>query len=180
MRVRPVFLLYLLVLTVLSTSAEKQLQFPRAQGWVNDFAKVIRPEVKKSMIDLCAEVNQKTHAQIAIVTISSTGQTPIADYATSLFNEWGIGHHDDNRGMLILLAISDHNWRIATGRGFESLFPDERIARIGAEMVPDLKQKRYSKALLHATSEISDIIAKERGVTLTTTEKIDAMKPAIH
>jgi uncharacterized membrane protein YgcG len=80
--------------------------------------------------------------------------------------------------MLILLAMSDHHWRIATGRGFESLFPDERVATIGAEMVPDLKQKRYSEALLHATSEIADTIAKERGVTLTTIQKISATKLA--
>ena len=180
MRVRSVFLLWLLVLSPLTSIAEKQFQFPRPQGWVNDFAKAIRAEAKKTMTDLCAEVDEKTHAQIAIVTISSTGQTPIADYATSLFNEWGIGHRDDNRGMLILLATSDHNWRIATGRGLESLFSDERVARIGAEMVPDLKQKRYSEALLHATSEIAEIIAKERGVTLATIEKINATKPAIH
>lgn len=179
MRVRPIFLLWLLVLTPFTNAEEKQLQLPKPRGWVSDFAKAIRPEAAKSMTDLCAEVDQKTHAQIAVVTINSTGQTPIADYAASLFNEWGIGHHDDNRGMLILLAISDHNWRITTGRGFEGLFPDERVARIGAEMVPDLKRQRYSEALLYATSEIADIIANDRGATLTTTAEINATKVAL-
>jgi uncharacterized protein len=168
MLVRRALLAGLLILLLFATTtAEKQLEFPKPQGWVNDFAGVVRPDVKQRLAELCSEVDLKAHAQIAIVTIESTERIPIADYASKMFNHWGIGHKEDNRGMLVLLAISDRNWRIATGRGFETLFPDERVAKIGAEMVPDLRQKQYSEALLRATSEIAKIVAADRGVSLS-------------
>ncbi len=159
----------LLMLSLFAPSAATaQLERPKPKGWVNDFANVISSKAKKRLTALCVEVDEKTHAQIAVVTIDSTGSTSIDDYATSLFNRWGIGHKGENRGIMIILAISDRKYRIEVGRGFETLFPNERVVGIGAEMVPDLKQQHYSEALLHTTDEIAHIIAKDRGVTLST------------
>lgn len=121
---RKAFLLGCWIIAVcVVAAADKSLDLPKSTGRVNDFAGVINPQAKKSLARLCLELDEKTHAQIAVVTIASTGHTPIADYAFALFNHWGIGHKGDNRGLLVLLAISDRHWRITTGRGFETLFP---------------------------------------------------------
>jgi uncharacterized protein len=149
-----------------SINAGERREFPQPEGWVNDFANVITASAKRHLATLCLELDHKTHAQIAIVTIDSLAGAPIDEYAQSLFNKWGIGHKEDNRGILILLSIADRKYRIEVGRGFEPLFPNERIAKIGAEMIPDLKNQDYSKALLRATDGIALIIANERGVTL--------------
>ena len=69
-------------------------------------------------------------------------------------------------GILVLLSIKDHTYYIAVGRGFEALFPNDRVAGIGAEMVPDLRDRRYAKAVLHTVDEIASVIAGERGVTI--------------
>jgi len=92
----------------------------------------------------------------------------------------GVGYKDDNRGILILLAISDRNWRIATGLGFQTLLPDDRVAGIGAEMLPELRKGQYSEALLRATTEIARIIATERGITLSTLGHSGESKSATH
>jgi uncharacterized protein len=144
-----------------------QLDFPKPQGFVSDFAKVIDADTQKRLTALCSQLDAKTHAQIAVVTVESLGGTPIGDYARLLFNKWGIGHKDDNRGMLILLSMTDRMSNITVGYGFERLFPNDRVARIVAEMNPDLKQRNYSKAVLHSTGKIAKIIAHEKGVTLT-------------
>jgi uncharacterized protein len=135
-------------------------------NYVNDFAGAIDAKAKKRLNALCIETDRKTHAQIALVTINSTDGSPIGDYAHLLFNKWGIGNKKDNRGMLVLLSIKDRNYYIATGRGFETLFPDQRVAGIGMEMVPDLKKHRYAEALLHVAGKIATIIATDHGVTL--------------
>jgi uncharacterized protein len=69
-----------------------ELDFPKPKGWVNDFANAIDADKQKRLGALCSEVDEKTHAQIAIVTIDSLGGIPIGDYARLLFNNWGIGH----------------------------------------------------------------------------------------
>jgi uncharacterized protein len=170
MLVRRALSVSLLMLGLLTPiTAKAQLEFPQPKGWVNDFANVISAEAKKRLTMICAELDQKAHAQIAVVTVDTTAGTPIEDYARLLFNKWGIGHKEDNRGLLILLSITDHKYRIEVGRGFEPLFPNDRVAQIGAQMLPDLRERRYAEAILHTVDEIASIIARERGVTITNT-----------
>ena len=149
------------------TVAVAQLDLPKPKGWVNDFAKVVDPDTQKHLTALCSELDKKTHAQIAIVTVDSLGGTPIGDYARLLFNKWGIGHKDDNRGVLILLSMTDRMSNITVGYGFEPLFPNDRVAEIVAEMNPYLRQRNYGKAVLHGAGKMASIIAHERGVSLT-------------
>jgi uncharacterized protein len=149
------------------TPAHPQRRFLPARGWVSDFANVIDSDTQKRLTVMAQEVDQKTHAQIAIVTVESLGGLPVERYALGLFNEWEIGHNDDKRGLLILLAISDHQWRIETGRGLEVLLPNERVARIGDKMRPDLQRRDYSIAVLKTASEIATLVAADRKVTLT-------------
>jgi uncharacterized membrane protein YgcG len=67
---RRAFLLSLLVSAFLAPIiAQAQLEFPKSKGWVNDFAGVLDINMTKRLALICAEVDQKTHAQIAVVTI---------------------------------------------------------------------------------------------------------------
>jgi uncharacterized protein len=153
------------IATHIAPGAEKS-DYPEPKGYVSDFGNVVGIDTSDRLNALCKELDQKAHAQVAIVTIESLRGAPLEHYATSLFNKWGIGYKDDNRGILILLALSDRKSRIEIGRGFESLFPNERAAKIVAEMVPDLKQQHYDQALLRCTRTIATIVAQERGVKL--------------
>ncbi len=142
------------------------LDYPEPKGYVNDFGDVIDANSRDHLNALCKELDHKAHAQIAIVTIDTLGGAPLKPYATSLFNKWGIGYKDDNRGILILLALSERKCRIEIGRGFEALLPNQRVAKINAEMAPDLKLRQYSRAILRCTRTLATIAAQERGVTL--------------
>jgi uncharacterized protein len=147
--------------------AHPQRRFLPAIGWISDFANVLDSDTQRRLTILLQEVDQKTHARIAVVTVESLAGVPIENYTTSLFNEWGIGYKGDNRGVLILLATSDQEWRIEVSRGLGSLLPNERVGRIGGKMVSDLQHHDYSRAVLGATDEIATIIAADRKVTLT-------------
>jgi uncharacterized protein len=154
------------------TPAQPQRRFLPARGWVSDFANVIDSDAQKRLSDLSRELDQKTHAQIAVVTVESLGGVPIENYALGLFNEWGIGYKGDNRGVLILLATSDHKWRIEIGRGLEVLLPNEQVGRIGGKMLHDLQHGDHSKAVLRAAREVALIIAADRKITLTTVDQV--------
>ena len=140
--------------------------FPRPIGYVNDFANVIDAKTKKQLDALCTELDQKTNAQIALVTVQTLADSSIEEYALHLFNEWGIGHKDDNRGLLILLAMGERKSRIEVGRGLETLFPNKRVAAIVANMVPDLKVHHYSQAMLTCTKTLASVVAQEKHVQL--------------
>lgn len=166
MRRWPVLCILFIATTTFILTGYARRQFPRPTGYVNDFAGVIDPNTKNQLMALCTELDSKTNAQISVVIVATLSGSSIENYALHLFNEWGIGHKEDNRGLLILLAMSERKYRIEVGRGFETLFPNERVAKIGAEMVPALKAKHYSQALLKCAKSLASVAAEEKHVQL--------------
>src|ERR1035438_1304481 len=69
----------------------------RPLGYVTDLAHVIDPTTKARLETLCAEVEQKTGAQIAVVTINSLEGRSKEDYAADLYKQLGVGSKQDNR-----------------------------------------------------------------------------------
>ena len=105
-------------------------------GYVNDFAHVLDPQTKAQIEDICTQVDQKAHAQIALVTINTLDGSDIESYAVDLFHKWGIGAKSTDRGVLILYAIQDHRARIEVGYGLEPILPDGKVGRLSARSNP--------------------------------------------
>ena len=61
-------------------------------GYVNDFAHVLNQNTTAQINDICRQVDEKAHAQIAVVTINSLDGADIESYAVDLFKKWGIGN----------------------------------------------------------------------------------------
>ena len=59
-----------------------------AQGYVNDFAGVLTGTVKEKLTALCAELDHKAGAQIAIVTVKSLDGQSIEDFTIQLATQW--------------------------------------------------------------------------------------------
>src|SRR6201987_3478038 len=102
--------LTLLLLVSSVAHAEKPEQL-KPQGYVSDFAGVLSPGGKAQITALCGEVEQKTHAQIAVVTVKTLDGQPIEDFANTLFEKWGIGPKKSGHGVLILIVVDDRKSR---------------------------------------------------------------------
>src|SRR2546422_11434782 len=75
--------------------------------YVNDFAHVLDPSTVAQLDNICQQIDQKAHPQIAVVTINSLDGADIESYSVDLFKRWGIGSKSTDRGVLILLAGRD-------------------------------------------------------------------------
>ena len=136
-------------------------------GYVTDLAGVLSQSGKQRLTALCTEVQQKTQAQIAVVIIKTLDGREKADYGTDLAQRLGIGPKGDDRGVLILLAVDDHQYYTAVGYGLEPILPDGKVGTFGREAVPYLRQGNYDAAVLLLARRIADTIAADRGVTLS-------------
>ena len=139
----------------------------KPQGFVNDFANVLSQPTRDQLTTLCTEVDQKAHAQIAVVTVPTTNGQPIVDYTFNLATKWGVGPKQSNRGILILFAVNDHKYWTQVGYGLEPILPDGKVGGFGREAVPILRQGNYDAAVLLMTRRIADVIAQDAGVTLS-------------
>lgn len=144
-------------------------QFPKAVGYVNDFADIIPQSYEEEMTRIATELDQKTGAQVAVVTIDSLGgYYTIEEYANRLYEKWGIGQRGEDNGVLILVALKERRLWIEVGYGFEGILPDGLVGEIEDRyMVPYLKENDFGKGLLNGFSAIVKVIAKDAGVEIT-------------
>lgn len=160
------FLLILLLSASISYSSELIPTGP--EGWVSDFAGVINSNDKTTINDIAIELEQKTLAEIAVVTVKNLGGTTVEDYAVQLFEKWGIGKKGKNNGVLLLVSIEDRRAKVEVGYGLEGILPDGLCGEIlDKYVIPYFKQGDYGKGLVIGTAVISKVIAKDANVELT-------------
>jgi uncharacterized protein len=147
--------------------AEPVKSLPKPTDYVSDFAHVMSPEVKQRLDLVCGRVDHEARAQIAVVTVHSTDGEPIQQYAVDLYQAWGIGGKKSDRGVLVLFAVNDRRRFISTGYGLESILPDGKVGDIGRQMIPSLRANDFDSAATLAVDQISQVIARDAGITLT-------------
>jgi uncharacterized protein len=156
-----------LLLFSASCCAAEDVKKIHPSGYVSDLAGVISPEARTRLEALCAEVERKTGAQMAIVTVQSLDGEGVENYAVDLFRQLGVGSKKDNRGVLLLVAPNEHKYRIEVGYGLEPVINDARAGDAGRAMVPFLRQGDYGKAAEAAAWQLAKYIADDAGVTLS-------------
>jgi uncharacterized protein len=137
----------------------------RPSNYVDDFAGVLDSATQARLNDLCRQVDQKAHAQIAVVTVKSTDGQDVTSYSVALYQKWGIGSKGKDRGVLILFATGDHKYWTTVGYGLEGILPDGKVGGFGREVVPQLRSGDYSGAVTLITARIASVIAQDAGIT---------------
>jgi hypothetical protein len=138
------------LLLALSAPAEPIAKL-KPTDYVNDFAHVLDQNAIAQIDEICREIDQKAHAQIAVVTIHSTDGADIESYAVDLFHQWGVGSKSTDRGVLILYAIDDHRARIEVGYGLEPILPDGKVGGFQREAIPLMRAGNYSAVASYFT-----------------------------
>jgi uncharacterized protein len=137
-------------------------------NYVNDFAGVLDAATQARLNDLCRQVEEKAHAQIAVVTVKATDGQDIVSYSVALYQKWGIGakgKEGKDRGVLILLATRDRKYWTTVGYGLEPILPDGKVGGFGREAVPLLRNGDYAGAVTLMTVRVASVIAQDAGVT---------------
>lgn len=137
----------------------------RRHGYVNDFAQVVDEAGEQQLAGLISLLDQKSKAQITVVTLESLEGEPIEDFTRRLFEVWGIGHKD-GRGALLLLVIRDRQARLEVGSGLQRIIPDGFAGNVLRQMRPALREQKYGEALYAGALLLAERIAAQTGVRL--------------
>ena len=136
--------------------------------YVQDYAQVLSAEDKRRLLSIGQELDNKTTAQLAVVTVKNLDGQPIEDYALSILREWGIGSKEKNNGALIVVAVQDRRSRIEVGYGLEGLLTDGLTGRIQDQaMIPYFRKGNYAAGIVNGYAVTASLIAKDAGVQLT-------------
>ena len=168
------FLLLLLVLaqTLYAAAGLEAAEIPpKPQAgtniYVQDYADVISPDSEKIIYSIGRELDSKTTAQVAVLTVPTLDGEPIESYALKVLRGWGIGSRDKNNGVLIVVATQDRQSRIEVGYGLEGALPDGLTGRLQDDtMLPYFKQGQYDKGIVNGYAATAATVAKEYNVKL--------------
>lgn len=145
-------------------------------GYVNDFAGILSTTEKASLESKSAFVDRTTGFQVAIVTVPSLGGDTVENFATKLFEEWGIGSAEKDTGLLILVSVEDRAVRIETGYGAEGPVTDLQAGNVIRNVItPAFKEGDYFLGLDGALSATIEIINKSPEAAKYSAENQDTM-----
>lgn len=139
------------------------VQLQDASRYVSDPESVLSLEDINFLDNYLAELRDSVGLQTAIVVLPSIdieSYGTAKDFATELFNTWGIGGKETHSGLLILLLTAEGEREIVfeTGYGTEGTLTDGASKLIQTRiMIPYLKEGDFGKGLIAGVEEVGKI-----------------------
>jgi uncharacterized protein len=136
--------------------------------YVNDFADLIGNEVESDMNSILQDLRNTAGVEATVVTIDSfqdydTIDSNFEQFATSLFNTWGVGD-DDSDGVMILMGVEDRKIRVEVGVSYERTLNDDMQDIIDDYALPRFRKGDYEAGIYDTLIQVADVIKAEKGV----------------
>ena len=143
-----------LLIVAIATIARAQ-KYPKATGYVNDFANLLTHEQGASLNNELAAFEKKTTIEIAVVTVPWLNNQSIEDYTQGLAKEWGVGKRDKNNGIVFLIAPKERKMRIEIASGINTILTNSRADQIRDDAVlPRFKAGDMPQGIINGTHAI--------------------------
>lgn len=165
--VRKLLLVCLCIWAFLQPVESAEMALPAPQGFVSDFARVIDKATHQRLTRLLQELKDKTGAEIAVVTVTTTQPLTAFEYALKIAETWKPGEKGKDNGVVFLVVTEDRKMFIATGYGVEGILPDGKVGAIQDEYIlPHFRRGDYAQGILAGTRVMASLIAQEYGTQL--------------
>ena len=111
------------------------------------------------------DIRRTSSAEAVVVVVDDIEGGDIDEFATDLFEKWGLGKSDKDNGLLILVAKDLRRAAIRPGYGLEGVLPDIVCGRILREqMFPRFKEGDYDGRLAAATETVHAVLTDPEAV----------------
>ena len=127
------------------------VDFPKPQGFINDFAGILKTEERAELEIILKDFDTQTSNEIVVAIVNSFEGLDTFTYSQELFTKWGIGKENKNNGVLVLIGPSEGlpfpergEIFINVGKGLEGALPDSLTGTIlRKEISPKFKAADY-------------------------------------
>jgi uncharacterized protein len=137
-----------------------------ARVYVSNPDGLIDAQSQAEINSLLATVEKNLTAEIFVVALKSIGDVQIKEFATALFNKWGIGKKSKSNGLLMLFVEDQRKVTFESGEGMEGVLPDALCKRIlHNEVTPFMRQGKYGEGLLSGVKSIMSVLSDPKVAT---------------
>jgi len=89
---------------------------------VNDFADLLPEADERALAERLSQLERDTGVEMTLVTLATQSffapGMSLEDFATALFDEWGVGNATTNDGVMVLVFRDDRTMRIELGAAY--------------------------------------------------------------
>ena len=146
-------------LLVLLTAVSAQT--PAITSYVTDNAGVLSPGFQAELENALAALEQETNGVQFVVYVGKEypKDYSLEEYTLKIAEENGVGKSGNDNGLLLYIAIDDHEYRWETGYGVESTLSAPLLGRISREyLVPAFKEGNYERGILDVVNVTARIL----------------------
>ena len=122
-------------LALLTVACGREAELARPAEPVTDQADALSPAAEEALNKTLRRYWNQKETAIVVATVPSLKGETIEAAANRMFNTWGIGTAETNRGVLLLIAPEEGKLRIEVGCGLETVLPSEVAAGIIREAI---------------------------------------------
>ena len=158
-----------LFLCLVAVSVSHSAGIPeRPLKYVVDLAGILDDATENRLNGYLQELEQKTTAQLVILTIKSLEGESIEDFSIKIAHDkWKLGQKGKDNGVLFLISVKDRKYRIEVGYGLEGVLPDSLVGSLGRNLlVPYFRKGDYSNGIFATTLAMANEIAMDSGVKI--------------
>jgi uncharacterized protein len=143
----------LVLLSLAPPSIAKEV--PYLGGRVNDLAGMLGAETETRLEQSLKELEQRTGAQLVVLTVESLEGEVLEDYSLRVAETWGLGRAEQDDGVLLLIAKNDRQMRIEVGYGLEDRLTDLQSGRILKEVIrPRFREGEFEHGIEQGVAAI--------------------------
>lgn len=153
-------LFFSIISTVFGQNSTSYSPYPQpGTGYITDIANLLSDDEEERIEQWLWKVEEKKGVEIAVVVINSMSDykgTPqnIKEFATGLFNKYGIGNMPKNDGVLLLISKNDRELRIELGKFYGHVRDTDTKAIVDDIIVPYFKKDQYATGITEGVKEI--------------------------
>jgi len=163
---RFIFGVLLMAVAILFLPGFSEPTYPKPSGNINDYAGVLTKEDKNNLNALVDAVLKQTGVTFAVAIVDDHGDESIEMYSVKLYEKWGIGQKNEDKGLLVIASLKEGDLRMEVGYGLEPVITDARAGECLDKMTPFFKNGEYGRGLYAGLLHAAEYIAKDAGVTL--------------
>lgn len=134
---------------------------PRGQ-WVLDRTGKVRRSLLPQLNRIAEALDSSGAGQLGVLITDTTSGTNPRDFATGVFNNWGVGHHGSNDGVLLFIAVNDRKAEIILGDG-SKVSTSSTDAVMRNDVVANMKRGDLDAALFDAARALDGLMRRAAG-----------------
>ncbi|HET6976645.1 MAG TPA: TPM domain-containing protein [Pyrinomonadaceae bacterium] len=154
-------------------------KLPAPTTHISDFAGVIDTETKSRLENLLQRLQEKSHIELYVATVDSTGAQEVSAFSSQLARDWNIGTQTaKTKSLLLVVSAASKTSFTRFSRAAQLALPDGVLGEMNFRMQTPLTEGHFAEAVNSGVYVLANAVAEKIGFKVSELESSVAANTA--